>query len=85
MHLQRHGDGSTLTHSFFLLLFTHGRSKNSRSSSTHIFIRVALTSVTRQEVQFLRIISQMHEQGLRKQNGVCLDSYIAATALHAHG
>ena len=39
--------------------------------------------MTRQEVQFLRIISRMHAQGLREQNSVCLDSYAAATTLHA--
>ena len=58
--------------------------KIAETAALIILFRVALTSVTRQEVQFLRIISQMHEQGLRKQNVVCLDSYIAATALHAH-
>ena len=49
----------------------------------YMFLFVALTSVTRQEVQFLRIISQMHAQGLREQNILCLDSYIAATILRA--
>ena len=61
MHLQWHAVESTLTHSFFLP-YLHA---NSTKHNKHAFARVALTSVTRREVQFLRIISQMHAQGLR--------------------
>ena len=61
MHWLLHAVPSTLTHSFFLPFLHANRTKHIK----HAFARVALTSLTRREVQFLRIISQMHAQGLR--------------------
>ena len=74
---------SALTHSFFLPKQNLRVQQNrTQTREAHICMRCLNLGVTRQEVQFLRIILQMHAQGLHARANT--RAYILFLSLYYH-